>query len=93
MSDIAKIEDAYLRGRNRFAKWKEEREKRFNQPLADSMTNALARVLVETVDQIPPEVQTELDRLSPGAMDQLMESANIGMTGGRNANILPASEE
>ena len=61
MSDIAKIEDAYLRGRNRFAKWKEEREKRFNQPLADSMTNALARVLVETVDQIPPVVQTELD--------------------------------
>lgn len=61
MADLSNIESAWLRAMNRFETWREEFDKRFYAPAAETMLGMITKQL----EQLPPEVKQISRQMNP----------------------------
>lgn len=66
MTDIRVMEEAIAQAREKLATWREEYDRGFYKPLAETLTTAM-------YSQLPPEVRDQLQSLAPGAVRQMDE--------------------
>jgi len=68
---IADVENSFLVGRTRFQQWLAERDRKFYAPIAKTMMHML-------IQAQPPEVLDELEKMTPGVLDQIRGGTTNG---------------